>query len=48
MDRYFSGGSGTATPTTSPLDGQLNQMFDKLRGQEYLSGSTLALLTKDR
>ncbi|KAF4866686.1 hypothetical protein K4K61_008268 [Colletotrichum sp. SAR11_59] len=31
VDAYFSGTSGTTTPTTSALDTSLGQMFDKLR-----------------
>ncbi|KAI8229433.1 hypothetical protein K4K57_007243 [Colletotrichum sp. SAR 10_99] len=34
VDAYFSGTSGTTTPTTSALDTSLGQMFDKLRGTD--------------
>ncbi|KAJ3937998.1 Scaffold-type E3 ligase [Colletotrichum fioriniae] len=45
VDAYFSGGSGTSTPTTSALDTSLNQMFDKLRDDSKDEKNTLGLDT---
>ncbi|KAK1485828.1 hypothetical protein CABS01_13522 [Colletotrichum abscissum] len=42
---YFSGASGTSTPTTSALDTSLNQMFDKLRDDSKDEKNTLGLDT---
>ncbi|KAK6207664.1 hypothetical protein QIS74_12745 [Colletotrichum tabaci] len=43
VDAYFSGGSGTSTPTTSALDTSLNQMFDKLRDDSKDAKDSLGL-----
>ncbi|KZL82992.1 defective in cullin neddylation protein 1, partial [Colletotrichum incanum] len=40
---YFSGGSGTSTPTTSALETSLNQMFDKLRDDSKDEKDSLGL-----